>query len=293
MEEKMSSADFKTELMHFQQLWDKRSSPKIKAKHTVEIWDEIAVEWIEGLTAGNRKNAMKERVKLVAEYLRTRGLLCRDDTVCDIGSGPGLFVTEFAKTAKHAIGIDFSANFIEYGRKLATEHRADNISFQQHNIRTLNVEDTKLTGAFDLVFASCMPAISGKGVLDKIMKMSRAMCCNVFYVNIRDSLMERISIDVFKGNTQPKHDGSGFYALFNLLLLSGYYPETHYFTIETNKIVKPSRKLAEKYAFKLGVDTTENAEKILRYLEKNGEMENHGICRFGSILWDVRVWNER
>ena len=64
---------------------------------------------------------------------------------------------------------------------------------------TLDVDAAGLAGAFDLVFTSITPAVTAKGVLHKLMKMSRAMCCNVSFVHVGDTLLERVSRDVFGG----------------------------------------------------------------------------------------------
>ncbi|MCL2409826.1 MAG: class I SAM-dependent methyltransferase [Oscillospiraceae bacterium] len=291
MDDKGRGADFRTELQRFQKMWDNRGSSV--GRRTAEKWNERAEKWIDELGEDDGNKSMMERVRVTAEYLRARGLLRAEDTVVDVGCGPGLFVMEFAKTAKRAVGIDFSERFVEYGNALAISQGVDNVSFERHDMITLDVDAAKLSRAFDLVFTSITPAMTGKGVLPKLMKMSRAMCCNISFVHVGDSLLERVSRDVFGGEVYPRHDGMGFYTLLNLLLLSGYYPETYYYTIETNKRVKPDLRLAEDIAVELNFNSAEDINKILSYLEKVGEMERQSISRYGSILWDTRIRDER
>ncbi|MCL2226460.1 MAG: class I SAM-dependent methyltransferase [Oscillospiraceae bacterium] len=280
-------ANFGTELPYFKELWYKRGTSR--GVHTAEVWEERAEEWIDELSDENGGKSMTERVRSMASYLRTRGLLQGGDTVADVGCGPGLFVMEFAKTVKQAVGIDFAERFVKYGNELALNNGISNASFERHDLLEIDVDAAGLSKKFDLVFASITPAVTGKECLHKLMKMSRAMCCNVSFVNVKDSLLERISTDLFDGKAKHRHDGMGFYSLFNFLLLSGYYPETFYCTIETNEKVIPSRRFAEDIAFNLRLNLPEDIEKILKYLEKNGEMERHCLNRYGSILWDTRI----
>jgi len=291
MADKGRGADFRAELQHFQKLWNVRGTPG--KRRTAAAWDERAEEWIDALNKDGGNKSMKERVAATADYLRTRGLLREGDKVVDVGCGPGLFVMEFAKTVKAAVGMDFSKRFVEYGNSLAASTGVENASFKQHDMVTLDVDAEKLSGAFDLVFTSITPAMTGAGVLDKLMKMSSAMCCNISFVHVGDNLLDRVCHDVFGGEASPRHDGVGFYTLLNLLLLSGYYPETHYYTIETSKHVSPSLMLAEDIAIELGIDSAEDIEKILSYLEKTGETEWRSISRYGAILWDTRICDER
>jgi len=286
MEGKGGGVDFSTELPYFQELWENRKSSS--GRHTAEAWEGRANEWIAEIDSDAGDKSVTERVRSMASYLRSRGLLHNSDKILDVGCGLGSFVLNFAQTAQHVTGIDFSTRFIEHAKATAASSGVSNVSFELHDICTLDVEAEGLSGAFDLVFASLSPAVTEKGSLSKFMKMSRAMCCNVSFMRTDDSLLERVIKDVFGGEARSRRDGMGFYALLNLLLLSGYYPETYYFTVETEKRVAPSRKLAEDLAFNLRLDSTEDIDKIMRYLEGKGETERNVVTRFGSILWDVR-----
>jgi len=280
-------SDYSTELPYFIKLWDERAAAG--SRQTAATWDERAAEWIVEMDESGTDSALSQRVEAMAGYLRKRGLLSEDDRILDVGCGLGSFAIEFAKTSGHVLGIDFSSRFIEHGNSLVMQHGITNVSFEEHDLLTLDVDSSGFSGAFDLVFASISPAVTAKGCLQKLMKMSKGKCCNVSYLSSNDSLLSCIIRDVYGGNARPRRDGMGFYALLNLLLLSGYYPETHYFTVEASKPATPSQKLANDLAFNLRLDSAEDTEKILRYLEKKGETVRHTVTRFGSLLWDTRL----
>ena len=283
--------DLSSEFMRFREMWDERA--KSKTEHTAKMWDERAVDWINEANEVGGAKSVAQRVKTAAKYLRMRGLLQENDIVADIGCGLGLFAIEFAKTAKQAVGIDFSERFVEHGKKLAANSGISNASFIKHDLLTLDVGASGFKKAFDLVFTSITPAITADGVLEKLMEMSRAMCCNVSFVHVEDSLVKRVSRELYDCKVSQRRDGTGFYTMLNLLFLSGYYPETYYYTTETDEPVSPSLELAMDIAFNLRLDSDKDVDLILSHLEKIGETDRHIISRFGSILWDTRMCNKR
>jgi SAM-dependent methyltransferase len=254
-----------------------------------EAWDGLAEKWIGDLGPdGLGKPGMNSRVDYTARYLRSRGLLGADSSVIDVGCGPGLFVMEFAKTAMYAMGLDHSPRFLEYAAVCANERGIRNVSFVEADFLALDVERAGFAGAFDLVFASITPAATGNRSLKKLMKMSRGFCYSVSFVNVRDTLAERVSLDVFGEEYKPRFDGTGFYALLNLLWLDGYYPETSYYTDSRMETVIPDVQRASDCATLCGRFEPGDAAKVLRYMEKHGALERCSDYRYGSILWDMR-----
>ena len=276
------------ELEYFRRLWHTRSRSPIS--HSAEIWDERALEWIEDLTPdGDGKRGMRERVDYTVNYLKNRGLLNDTDTVVDVGCGPGLFVAEFAKHVKKAVGMDYSERFVDYGAELCKSRGLNNTEFRSADFFALDVDAAGLTGAFDLVFTSITPAASGEGCLEKLIKMSRAYCYNTSFVHAGDSLAERVARDVFNDAYITRFDGEGFYALLNLLWFEGYYPETYYYDDLRTETITPSRRIAEKAASACGRSSDEDIAQVLRYLERLGETERVSHFRYGSVLWDTRI----
>jgi len=281
-----------TELVYFANLWETRGLPSVS--RTPKIWDLRAEAWIRDLDkSGTGKRGMRERARHTANYLRSCGLLCENDTVVDVGCGPGLFVLEFAETAKSACGIDYSRRFLDYGAKLAQRQGVKNASFKQCDFFALDVEKAGLARKFDLVYTAITPAATGKGCLEKLMEMSRAYCSSTFLVHSSDSMAERVAVDVFHKKLPP-HDGTGFYALVNLLWHRGYYPETSYYNEAFEEICVPDMKTAADCARTCGRNGEEDAREVLRYLEKLGnETNRRRAFRYGAVLWDTRIHDAR
>jgi len=280
------------DLDYFADLWGSRGYSRLD--HSPEVWDERAENWIDEIGPdGMGKPGMNERVEYTARYLRSRGLLGEGSSVIDIGCGPGVFVMEFAKTAMHSVGMDHSGRFIEYATACAKAREICNASFVKADFLTLDVEKSGFAGVFDLVFTSITPAATGSGSLEKLMKMSRGFCHNVSFVNVKDTLAERVSHDVFREEFKPRFDGVGFYALLNLLWLGGYYPETTYYTEERVESIVPDERAASECARLCGRLEPEDTAKVLRYMENCKEIERCSEYRYGAILWDARVRDRR
>ncbi|MDR0916011.1 MAG: class I SAM-dependent methyltransferase [Oscillospiraceae bacterium] len=292
MADTVHSGDMSSELTHFRGLWETRGNSPVN--HSPEIWDERAQEWIDDLEAdGDDSHSTIARASATAEYLRWRGLLKAADTVVDVGCGPGAFVAEFAKSVYHATGIDYSARFIDFAAGYATERGVSNTTFARHDFFALDIAAAGYERAFDLVFTSITPASSGKGCLEKLMRMSRAHCNNVSFVHAGDSLAERVTRDVFGHDFRPRWDGAGFYTMTNLLWLEGFYPETYYYDDVRDETVQPSLRSASECAQLCRHYDEEDVKKVLNYMEKLGTIERHTEFRYGSILWNVNRQDKR
>lgn len=279
------------ELDYFTQLWEQRSAGPVD--HSPAIWDMRAERWIGNLEAEPGKTARKQRIRAVAAQLRGRGLLDGSQSVVDVGCGPGLFVLEFAKTARHAAGIDYSGRFVQHAKRLASERGVSNAEFLQRDFLALDIEQEGLSRAFDLVFSCLTPAATGDGCLEKLMGMSRDWCCNTTIVHANDSLAEQVMQNVFGETLRTRWNGRGFYTLLNLLWLLGYYPETFYYDDVRDEVVVPDYRWAKKIAAYCGKREEEDVRRIECYLEKIGEQPRHSTSRYGSILWNVNRKDRR
>ena len=287
----MSNLSTDHELNYFEQLWSQRSAGPVD--HSSEIWDKRAERWIANLNAEPGKTARKQRIRTLAAQLRGRGLLNGEQTVVDIGCGPGLFALEFARTARHAVGIDYSARFVEHAKKLAVERNVANAEFLQRDFFTLDIEKEGFVRAFDLVFSCLTPAATGNGSLEKLMRMSRGYCCNTTIVHAKDSLAEQVMRDVYGEELKSRWNGRSFFALANLLWLQGYYPETFYYDDVRDEVVVPDRRWAKKIAAYCGKKRPEDIDRVETYLRKLGGSPRHSTSRYGSILWDVNRKDRR
>ena len=284
-----------TDLNYFIALQEAR--PMDSPEHSAKKWDQRAEFWKKE-RGGHRKG--DGRVQSAVDFLDQRGLLKPEYDLVDIGCGPGRFAAAFAKRVRSVVGLDLSEKMVAHGMEHIREEGLENARLQVCDFQTLDVEKAGYRGAFDLVFSSMTPAIHGMNGLLKSMEMSRAYCCNITRLSGRDHLKEQIMTDLFGKEPAPSWLSRWFYALFNVLFLMGYYPETSYETRHQEVKVQPDEGYADsimEHILPPQACTKENAAKILSWLnahtEEDGTLTEVSDSCYGRILWDVRTRTQR
>lgn len=279
-------------LCYFKRLLD-LDMGKAPAKNA-EMWDKRAEAWEkEYRIPGNTKT--DDRVQDNVDYLIKRGILDPDCDVVDVGCGPGRFAAAFARTARYALGIDFSEKMIQFGAEYVKRENLPNVAFKVCDFRMLDIERENLTEKFDLVFSSNTPAIYGSDGLKKMMRMSRKYCFNVTPVHSENDLESRIMRDVFGRDRHSNWDGRWFYSIFNLLFLTGYYPEASYYKRHSERDVSPGADYAKIFmelALPPQERTHESEERICDWMRQNadadGSITEVSDIWYGRLLWDIR-----
>src|SRR6185312_8505950 len=64
-----------------------------------------------------------------------------EDTVLDVGCGPGLLACAFARVVRHATGIDLTPAMLDQARKASQEQQLTNVSWQQGDVTQLPYPD--------------------------------------------------------------------------------------------------------------------------------------------------------
>lgn len=263
-----------------------------------EDWDARALDWDARLRSGDlRARQGEERVRAVAGFLRDRGLLDSDRDIVDVGCGPGRFVTEFARTARRVVGLDFSAPMIGAGERLAREHGLSNTTFSLCDFQAVGPFDPAWDGAFDLAFSSITPAIAGLDALKKFMRLSRAWCMNVCFAHYTNELHDRARAELF--DLPPRREQTGhshwFVELNDLLRLLGHHPEVATWEQPRELALPTGSGLTARLADTLlppEARTPGNLARLGAFLgelaDSDGNVVERSLCRYGWTLWDVR-----
>ena len=242
------------------------------------------------------KKISHQRMMAIADHLRQKGLLKAGDSVIDIGCGPGYYVVEFAKSARHVTGLDFSSQMVEYGKRHAAENGVTNVDFTLCDFKKIGLSD--LAGmnwekAFDLVFISITPAFSGMAALEKVHRMSRGWCFNNAWVQRENNVQSCLRDALFPEKKDRENMGLSVYALFNILWLTGQRPEITYYDEVSSDNLTLSRKLAASYAETVVTPeeiTDSLIDEIYRLLSKiaeNGIIKEVNHSTFAWLLWHV------
>lgn len=260
-------------------------------------WDQRAECWKK---ERSQKRKGDERVTNAVSYLEQRGLLQKHFDVADIGCGPGRFVAAFAHRVHHVVGLDISEKMIAHGTEYLEQEQLTNAILRTCDFQTLDIDKEQYRGAFDLVFSSMTPALRGIDNLKKSIAMSRGWCCHITHLSGRNYLREQILQEVFGKQPVSPWNGQWFYALFNILFLSGYHPETSYENRHQEIWVRPDEEYVDflmEHMLPQEEITKAHAEKILIWLQKHQNQEGLILetsdSTYGKLLWDVRNPVER
>ena len=176
-EGKLGIMNLKRDYEYFASIWNEKENSN--RRHTKEAWNGRASSWGKELEKKEHfQQSMDDRVYASVEYLKQHGALKNGMEVIDIGCGPGRFVTEFARTAKHATGLDISEKMVELGEAHARECGLDNVTFMAEDFSSVDIEEMGWKKKFDLVFTSITPAIGTMKDLEKAIDICKSYCFN-------------------------------------------------------------------------------------------------------------------
>ncbi|CVK21057.1 class I SAM-dependent methyltransferase [Sporomusa sphaeroides] len=248
---------------YFAEAWKKDLS---ELAATQEFWNMRADEFNQ-----HGRSEDGNRSQQVIEFLADRNVLTANAEILDIGCGPGRYTLEFAKRAKQVTGLDISPNMLKHATENARQQAVANVRFELSPWETLTLKEHGWETKYDLVFASMCPGISSSDSLLKMCRASKGACFLSSFVEREDELRDRLYQAVY-GQEPANRWGKTIYYAFNLLWLSGYYPEVTYHDNEFEH-AWPLTKAVELYSHQLkhmhkATQTVEGIdEKITEYLD--------------------------
>ena len=290
----------KNEREHFEKLWLSRE--RSQSDHTAEAWDQRAIEWRRSYADETNSHRLRSqwRVGETTRYLLEKGILTPETDVMDIGCGPGYFVNDFARHARHAFGVDISEEMIRSGECLAEEAGLTNVTYEVCDFKKTSIGERGWEKAFDLVYTSITPAVCDPEDIDRIESMSRAWCLSCNYVEARDPLADEAVRAVLPGRTWRGYgDSRPFYAMFNLLWLKGRFPEVRYLREYSEDLLPVGKTLINRTlrSQPRELRTEEVRAALVDFYEKRAD--SSGLVKYpserlyGWLLWNVNDRGER
>lgn len=284
---------------YYARLWEEKKDQEPDKAGVSQRWDEKASRWRRELyTDCSFRRSMDQRVRETAEFSRKNGLLTEGAEVLDIGCGPGRYAVEFAKTAGSVTGLDISEGMLAVAGEYAAKQRQNNIRFMSADFQTVDIEKLGWERRFDLVFASITPAINSLESLEKAIRVCRGFCFHSCFIYYADKLERLLSAELFH-RERPGFGQWGkrsHYALFNLLYLLGYRPETRYHQQTLTEREKVTWDLARYYSSiftEKNADPEENLRRVFSFLEAKADGEGLVEQRlercYAWTIWDVRI----
>ena len=145
----------KSEQLHERLIRNWKAMDERSSLAGMESWEELTACRLQNIRENEEEERVTaNRIETVSEYLRSRGILRGDQTVIDVGCGTGRFTAEFAKTAKHVTGMDFSPTACDAARRRAGDHGLRNVDVINADFAVFDPEKEGALKKYDLVFSS-------------------------------------------------------------------------------------------------------------------------------------------
>ena len=109
------------------------------SKHSELILDQFTRQAVPFATAPSIKD--EAALRLVVDFSGAGP----EDTVLDVACGPGLIVVAFARTVKHATGIDLTPAMLDRARTYAAQQGVTNVTWQQGDVLPLPYPDASFS----------------------------------------------------------------------------------------------------------------------------------------------------
>ncbi|MDO5695915.1 MAG: class I SAM-dependent methyltransferase [Eubacteriales bacterium] len=239
-------------------------------------------------TARRLQERLVKRIASARDFLTVHGALASTFHVLDVGAGPLHFTNDFATTVCSVTGLDHSEFLLEAGLEESKRRGLTNVRTCCADFRTADIPLAEK--GYDLVFSSITPAVGTVSALRKMNQLSRNFCFNSSFLETRNEVRDRIQETVFGTGLDPSMHGERFYALWNMLWLSGYKPVVGYYT---ERMTEPLRtdaaaahRMAEEILLRPVTDVeVERTRVALEELLAAGQTTNVKENTYGYILW--------
>lgn len=253
------------DIQYFEQLW---REGKVNKGSNESYWDSRAEEFNKSV----HSDSSKERVDGILDFLSINHMLNTEDSVLDVGCGPGRFSVEFSKRAANVIAADISEQMLDLAVKNAEYEKINNLSFQKTNWEEFSLEEYGWNKKFDLVTAINCPGIKDRSTLEKMINASKKYCFLTYFVERSDSVRDFIDKNIINRG-ENKFYNNTVYSIINILWLLGYYPGITYFDSNWERTM-PVDAACDYYCSSIENDgglTDEQKENIRKYLRESSE----------------------
>lgn len=277
--------DWDVEWRHARERSPLTVTPETKEKWRA-FWSKDANGYLEDVKA---ERALYERV---VQRLINEGWVLNDDSLLDIGSGPGTFAIPFSRHVRSVTALDDADGMLAALRK---ECAAQGI----RNIKTLHCGwgEHTMEGLYDLTFAALSPAVRSSNDLMDMEKASRSRCCYITacpsdWMGLRNELWEKVVGGFVSG------DASSVRYPLNILLESRRSPELFRVRAETetHNLVQAVVDHYVNY-FSIFTEMTPRKVEIVRdhitSRSHDGTYTSRGTKCLYMLCWEKRMGTER
>lgn len=188
---------------------------EVDLEKSKERWNSRAEEFYKH-SKSNEKNST---IEFLNEFINLK-----DKFVLDVGFGAGKYLKLLSDKGANLSGIELSDEMMEYAKKHCIENGIDVEEMELYNLPWEDVDLDKLNwrNKFDVVFASMSPVLSSYESIKKLISASKqgVFCSN--HILMEEDILSKVYKEI--NGKEYKSKKNGFFYLFNILYLDGYYP---------------------------------------------------------------------
>jgi 2-polyprenyl-3-methyl-5-hydroxy-6-metoxy-1,4-benzoquinol methylase len=191
-------------------------------------------------------------------------------SVCDFGSGPGLYAIHFAESGAQTTGIDFSKRSIDYAKKTAQEKNL-NIEFINQNYLNFNTDKRYDLITMIMCDYCALSPVQRKDLLKKFHKLLKPK---------GSILLDVYSLEAFSQRQEQ--------AVYGYQLLNGFWSANKYFAFLNTFKYESEKVILDKYTI-IEQSKTWVIYNWLQYFNKAtiiAELGVHGF-KVTSVFADV------
>ncbi len=270
--------DKDTASFDWEALWIKKLERAEKTKQQAVNWDEWAADFEKQFSRSDYRDRLIEKMEIRPE-----------DTILDVGCGPGTLALPLAPYVSHITALDISAGMLRVGEEKAREKKIDNITFRQ-----LNWDDAavgKDIQPHDIVI--CSRAFPGRKPGESLLKLNEAAKRWV-YLTLRtegDGAQDFYS-GIYQLLGKEYHTPPDYIYCYNLLYQSGILASVD-FIYYTDSF----RYDREEDAFRVlnthvQADNREQEDRLMSYIRQNIR-ENQGFELDIKSRWALLSWQKQ
>jgi len=252
-----------------------------------ETWDKRAKRFNESIKDGWNNLSDKDYISQILKKVDVD----HNDTVLDIGSGPGTLAIPLAKKVKHLTALDVSEEMLNFLKENALTEGLNNIKYINKAWEDIDIK--KDLEKHDVVIASrSLIPYDLRKELTKIDKIAKKSVYLVYPTKYGHSYDKKICEFLDKDyNLIKSTNFPGFIYVYNLLYQMEIDANVEFLNCKRTAYYKDINDAISDFEWRIGQFTQDEKERVISFL--NDELiEKNGIFRFkkeSKTKW-VMIW---
>ena len=264
---------------------------RLGPREDIEGWSRRAAAF-----ARQSENAASRRRRQVQlDWLAESGALAPRYRVLDIGAGPGTFALLLAGRTREVVALEPASGMAAILEKRIKARQLSNLRVVRRTWQEIELEEEDWASAFDLVFASMSPGVSGPLALENMLQASRRFCYLSAWSAGRWGRWGRAREELWPrlfGEQAGGYPNDILYP-FGLLYALGLRPELRFRWVDIDLDLPSDQAEDELIVFfqRYAPDSPRLRRQIASYVgeySRGGRFRQESRQCQGSMLWEVR-----